>query len=411
MASDDDRVRAQYEAYPYPARDPKDEKRRLVTGSPSHPLEIDHYLFAGARDWSKPFRALFAGGGTGDGTIMLAQGLADRSCPAEIVYLDVSTASRRIAEARALARGLGNIRFETGSLFDAARFGIFDYIDCCGVLHHLDDPASGLAALVAALAPEGGIGLMLYGELGRTGIYPVQRLLRTLAGDAPDRDRLALARRLLAALPESNWLKRNPLLSDHLASDAGLFDLLLHSRDRAFRVGEIEDLLAGAGLRVAAWIETLRYAPETYVTDPVLRRRLGEVPEAARAAIAEDLCGSMKNHVLYAVPRGRAETVARLDGEECVPVLREVDGAALAARMKPGERLVADLGGFRATFALPPLAPAILARIDGRAPLGEIRASLATAPSPEAFAADFAALYRVMNGLNRLLLRFPARSR
>src|ERR1700676_4237346 len=113
MGDPDDLIRAQYEAYPYPPRDPRDEARRLVTGSPSHPLEIDHYIFAGRRDWSRPFRALAAGGGTGDATIMLAQGLADRSCPAEIVYLDVSEASRRIAEARAAQRGLGNIRFVT----------------------------------------------------------------------------------------------------------------------------------------------------------------------------------------------------------------------------------------------------------------------------------------------------------
>jgi hypothetical protein len=34
MTSDDDRVRAQYESYPYPERDPADEAKRLVTGSP-----------------------------------------------------------------------------------------------------------------------------------------------------------------------------------------------------------------------------------------------------------------------------------------------------------------------------------------------------------------------------------------
>ena len=31
----DARVRDQYEAYPYPARDPRDEAKRLITGSPS----------------------------------------------------------------------------------------------------------------------------------------------------------------------------------------------------------------------------------------------------------------------------------------------------------------------------------------------------------------------------------------
>ena len=70
-------VHAQYESYPYPARDPADEAKRLITGSPSHLLEISHYLHGGALDLSKPFRALVAGGGTGDATIMLAQQLVD----------------------------------------------------------------------------------------------------------------------------------------------------------------------------------------------------------------------------------------------------------------------------------------------------------------------------------------------
>ena len=136
-----DPVRQQYELLPYPGRDPRDEAQRLIEGSPSHLLELNHYLFAGARDFSKPFRALVAGGGTGDGLIMLAQHLADRGSPAEIVYLDLSKASRAIAEQRARVRGLSNIKFMTGSLLDLPTLGLgrFDYIDCCGVLHHLAD--------------------------------------------------------------------------------------------------------------------------------------------------------------------------------------------------------------------------------------------------------------------------------
>jgi SAM-dependent methyltransferase len=403
--SGDEEVRAQYEAYPYPSRDPRDERRRLVSGSPSHPLEIDHYVFAGARDWSRPFRALVAGGGTGDATIMLAQGLADRNCPAEIVYLDVSAASRRIAEARAAERKLDNIRFVTGSLLDAAAHGSFDYIDCCGVLHHLADPDAGLAALAKALDPEGGIGLMVYGALGRTGVYPVQDLLRRLGGD------VALARRVVADLPASNWLKRNPHLSDHLSSDAGVHDLLLHGRDRAYRVPELAALVAGAGLRIAGFIEKLRYEPESYVADPVLRRRLAALGPIDRAAAAEELSGALKSHVVYAVPAARGDTVARPDRPDIVPVLRDLDGTALAAKMAPGETLVADFGGHKVRFPLPILAPAILARIDGTASLEAIRQGLADPPGWDDFARAFEALYRVMNGLNRMLLRSPARNR
>ncbi|HZS85454.1 MAG TPA: class I SAM-dependent methyltransferase [Stellaceae bacterium] len=409
MPDPDDKVRAQYEAFPYPARDPKDEARRLVTGSPSHPLEIDHYIFAGRRDWSRPFRALVAGGGTGDGAVMLAQGLADRACPGEVVYLDLSAAARRIAEARARARGLGNIRFLTGSLHDAPALGPFDYIDCCGVLHHLAKPAAGLAALAAALEEEGGIGLMLYGELGRTGVYPVQAMLRRLCADAPDGEKLALARRLLRDLPASNWLKRNPLLSDHLSSEAGLYDLLLHSRDRAYRVGEVLDLLAGAGLRLVTFIEPLRYEPASYLRDPALRRMAAALDPPARAAFAEELCGSLKNHVLYAVKASRADdSVARPDEPGTVPVLRDIDGGALARGMPAGGALDAEFGGVPVSFPLPPLAAAILARCDGRRSLEEIRAALPGRPDWPAFKAQFDALYAVMNGVNRLLLRCPA---
>ena len=131
----DDTLRAQYEAYPYPVRDPADERDRLITGSPSHLDELNHYLFAGARNFAAPFRALIAGGGTGDGAIMLAQQLADLGGPAELVYLDLSGAAMAIAEARAAARGLTNIAFHRASLLDVAELGLgrFDYIDCCGV--------------------------------------------------------------------------------------------------------------------------------------------------------------------------------------------------------------------------------------------------------------------------------------
>lgn len=58
-------VQSQYESYPYPERDPADEKTRLIAGSPSSLHELNHYVFGRARDLTKPLRALVAGGGTG----------------------------------------------------------------------------------------------------------------------------------------------------------------------------------------------------------------------------------------------------------------------------------------------------------------------------------------------------------
>jgi 2-polyprenyl-3-methyl-5-hydroxy-6-metoxy-1,4-benzoquinol methylase len=196
----DAQLAAQYEAYPYPARNPRDEAKRLVVGSPGHLREIDYWVFRGARPASRTLRALIAGGGTGDATIMLATQLTEAGRPGEVTWLDRSAAALRIAQARAEVRGLSNIVWEQRSILDlpGSALGLFDYIDCCGVLHHLADPAEGLAALLSVLAPGGGLGLMVYAPHGRTGVYMLQDALARLAPahQAPS-VRLDVARRVM----------------------------------------------------------------------------------------------------------------------------------------------------------------------------------------------------------------------
>ena len=63
--SGDDAVKQQDDVYPHPARDPANEMDELMISSPSHPLEIDHFIFGGKRDWSQPTRIL--GGRRRDG--------------------------------------------------------------------------------------------------------------------------------------------------------------------------------------------------------------------------------------------------------------------------------------------------------------------------------------------------------
>jgi SAM-dependent methyltransferase len=411
----------QYEAYPYPARDPADEAKRLIEGSPSHLLEINHYIFAGRRDFRAPFRALVAGGGTGDATIMLAQHLHDRGCPAELVYLDLSSASRGIAEARAKQRGLGNIRFLNGSLLDLPRMdlGRFDYIDCCGVLHHLEDPARGLATLAGTLAPGGGMGIMVYGLHGRTGVYQAQAMLRMLtAGDpAPastPRARIKIARSLLAQMPPTNWLRRNPAVGDHLeAGDPGLYDLLLHSRDRAYDVAGLAELVAGAGLEIATFIEPWRYDPASYLTDADLLKRVGRLDPIAQAGFAELLAGNLKRHIVYLVPRGAAAaSIARPDDKDMVPVLR-AGSEAWTRNLGAARVLKAKIDGIEVRFPLPALAATILAGIDGARSIEEIHRHLAeSGDGPRgwsAFKGAFDDVYRVFNKLNRMFLMRPAR--
>src|SRR5450755_3357060 len=215
----DAQLAAQYEAYPYPQRDPRDEAKRLIVGSPGHLREIDHWVFGASRPASRPLRVLIAGGGTGDATIMLAQQMARDGREGTVTWLDRSAAALKIAQARAAVRGLTNIVWEQKSLLDLPGSGLgpFDYIDCCGVLHHLPDPAAGVRALLSVLAPAGGMGLMVYAPHGRTGVYMMQDALRRLAPpDQTPQQRLDVARRVMKHLPETQWLRHNRNFDDHI---------------------------------------------------------------------------------------------------------------------------------------------------------------------------------------------------
>lgn len=402
-----DSVKDQYEVYPYPARDPADEARRLITGSPGFLPELNHYVFGGRGDFKRPLRVLVAGGGTGDGLIHLAQYLSASGGTHEVVYLDLSTASRTIAEARARTRNLSNIRFVTGSLLDVATLapGPYDYIDCCGVLHHLPDPEAGLAALAAQLKPSGGMGLMLYGEYGRAGVYPLQAALRQLTTGMTPQDQVATAKRLLAELPETNAFARNSFLVDHKTGDAGLYDLLLHSQDRAYTVPQLQALVEGSDLGITAWIEPCRYDPLTYLKDESLRARAAALPPAEQAALAERLCGSLKTHVIYAVPRARLNEAVAQPAPDLAPWLSGLPAGALAETLKTRGELAVSFEAERMVFAAPPRSAEIVALMDGRRTLGAIAESLGLDWTD--FAAVYAPLHRLLTGVNKLFLRKP----
>jgi SAM-dependent methyltransferase len=408
----DAQLAAQYEAYPYPARDPREESKRLIIGSPSHLREIDYWVFGATRPTSQPLRALIAGGGTGDGTIMLATHMARAGRPGRVTYLDRSAGAMKIARARAEVRGLTNIDWVQGSLLDLPELGLgpFDYIDCCGVLHHLPEPSEGLAALVSVLAPGGGMGLMVYAPHGRTGVYMVQEALALLApADQPPAARLDVARRVMRHLPESNWLRFNRNFADHITGgDAGLYDLLLNPRDRAFTVTAFADLLGGAGMAVSAFMEPMRYDPATWLPEPKLRGRAGTLDATGQAALAEALTANMSVHIAYC--RRAAEPVAMADplADGAVPVMREVPGAELAKSILPDGSLPFLFDGLRAVLRLPIESTAILHAIDGERSVGDLCAlftgrGMAEAKFRRAWAETFAALQAV----NRVLLAPP----
>lgn len=355
-----DAVRKQYEAYPYPVRNPEDDRTRLENSWHDFLELINFYCFKGRNNFSGPFRVLVAGAGTGDQTIFLAEQLRHNR-RAEIVHLDISATSTGIAKRRAEVRKLTNITWLHRSIMDlpSIQAGQFDYINCSGVLHHLEDPAAGLQALTAVLKEDGAMMLMLYGKYGRTGVYQMQELMRKInAHELLPQARIDNTKAVLQSLPKTNWFKRGEeLIGDHKEfGDAGIQDLFLHAQDRPFTVGEIYDLVEGCGLRIIELIERGRskYQVETYLQNPTLLEKVRRLPPKDQQAIAELIAGDLFVHNLYVGKN--ADTVASIDDLRNVPFyfLYEPESIAGLIENHPGQPVSVRGALFDATIEFMP---------------------------------------------------------
>lgn len=425
FAADPANVRSQYEALPYPPRQAADERQRLLRTWLEDLAMINHYCYAGRQDFRGGFRALIAGGGTGDATIFLAEQL--RGTTAQIVHLDFSLASIAIARQRAAIRKLNNIVWVHDALLNLPTLGLgkFDYINCSGVLHHLPDPDAGLRALLAVLKEDGALGMMVYASYGRTGVYQLQTLLRLLQdGVTDDAARLAHASAVLQCLPASHWFKRGEdLHQDHKIGDAGIYDLLLHGQDRSYTVGEVFDWFQEQHALHLNFSDVQR-GRAAYLPHLMAGRHSFPGLDAIQAAplrrqheIAELLTGDLIMHTFYATPSG--DRTAPYGDPDYVPFYyhEPLDGETLAKvfGVNRGQPFAFHHSHSGVSVMLDPgrHGTSILRLIDGQRSFGQIfsllqamQASTGQRPAsyPEFFA-DFRACFEVLNAIERLLLR------
>jgi SAM-dependent methyltransferase len=430
-------VKKQYEALPYPHRNPDDDRNRLAqTWLEDLPM-INHYCFAGKQSFQNHFRALVAGGGTGDATIYLAEQL--RHTNAEVVHLDMSAASIAIAKKRAEVRHLTNITWVYDSLLNLPKLSIgkFDYINCSGVLHHLVDPDEGLKALRSVLKEDGSIGLMVYATTGRTGVYQMQTLMRMVNGTAnseklDELDKISNTRDLLNCLPSTNWFKRGEdLHQDHKNGDSGIYDLFLHFQDRSYSVGELFDWLGNAtdgannghGFHLT-FTDVQRgrspYLPHIVLGSkpPQMAAKLHSLPRRKQYEMAELMIGNIIFHVMYlnrdascTAPYGDAAYVPFFYHE---PLTGEIAAKIFATNR--GGPFMLNHQHSRTSFVVNPgkYGPQILRLIDGSRSFGEIFDQFRStwtgkvaAPNNTVLFDDFAESFDALNALDRLLLKHP----
>jgi len=301
-------VRNQYENYPYPRRNPEDERKKIWQPFFDSLDLINYFGFEGKKDFSKNFRALVAGGGTGDATTYLAEQL--RGTGAEIMQIDMSSASIEIAKKRSEIRGLKSTSFIHNSLLELPNLDIgkFDYINCSGVLHHLANPTEGLLALKSVLKDDGVMGIMVYAEYGRTPTYFMQELMRMINKGEPNlQQQVANCKAVYYELPATNWVKRDEAAyQDEIdqSDDVGFYDLFLHTQDRAYTVPQVYDWAGECGLKLLTFLdqygnEKALYSPAHYLKNHEVLSKIAGFPLREQQAIAEILACNFRKHSFY----------------------------------------------------------------------------------------------------------------
>jgi SAM-dependent methyltransferase len=231
------RVKAQYEAAPYPrwrsVRLPRSGAilRALARFAPAERL----------KRFDSPFDVLVAGCGTGRQALQSAIGYGPN---ARVTAIDLSAASLGYASRQAAHFGVSNIRFAQAdflALHPAAQK--YDVAECVGVLHHMADPVGGLAHLASLVKPGGLAYVGLYSILARSEITALRKDPASPGAGCSDAEARQYRQRLLEG-PEGRRFAQ----SKDCYTLSEFRDLALHESEQPLALAEISQHLDRLGL-------------------------------------------------------------------------------------------------------------------------------------------------------------------
>ncbi len=289
-------VARQYDAYAYP--EPfADIAAQVARGyyQLGDPSLYEPILWPRGRPAGR-LRILVAGCGT-----VQAAYIAYTNRDEQVVGVDLSESS--LAHERYLQErhSLNNLKLYNGDLLDIASIGgNFDVILCSGVLHHMADPAAGLAALRNVLARDGVMVLMVYGQTCRVGVYMLQEAFRRM-GLRQTPEGITKVRAILDELPQGHCAQPYIRAAKELEHDVALVDTFLHPQDRAYAVSELLEWVESAGLIFQNWVDSFRYWRNgAWGPDSAIARAVDGLPPREHWAAVEMLRQSAGRHTFTA---------------------------------------------------------------------------------------------------------------
>lgn len=219
-------------------------------------------------------RILDAGCGTGNLAIDISRYLPE----VEVVAVDFSEEPLRLARSKAESLNFKNIEFKKSDLMEYdPELGIFDFVFCGGVIHHLTDPTKGLTNLNRYLRLDHYAYIWFYILLGKRKTLEIREALDVLGiKDLPWEKRLELTARASLLFEKKGLLKKiihflqriekygfkglgryiySYFFSKRIPESIALADQILHPQDKFYRFGEAVNEFQKAGFNFVKIIE------------------------------------------------------------------------------------------------------------------------------------------------------------
>ncbi len=185
---------------------------------------------------AKP-KVLIAGCGTGNQVIS-----ASRYKNAKITAIDLSSSSLAYASRKSKEYGMNNVEFKKMDILNLDKIdNFFDIIECSGVLHHMENPPDGLAALIRLLKPGGYIKLGLYSEIARSVVIKARDIIQRLHIDSSAESIREFRKQVLDG--EISDLKDLPKFGTDFFSLSECKDLCFHVQEHLFTTEKLQNFL------------------------------------------------------------------------------------------------------------------------------------------------------------------------
>ena len=201
------------------------------------------------KNFNDPIKILIAGCGTGSQVISMANLFKNCSIDA----IDISTSSLGYALNKSDEFKVNNINFIKKDILDLEDLNSnYNYIECSGVLHHMDNPKDGLNILCKLLKKNGIMKLGLYSSKARTNINKARKYIKKNKIQFSEENLKEFRKAVITDKLSHSKFKGLENIPDFY-STSNSRDLLFHVQEKQFNLHIIKKLLNNYNLNFAGF--------------------------------------------------------------------------------------------------------------------------------------------------------------